>query len=477
MKRTKIICTMGPATESEEVLRELIKAGMNVARFNFSHGTHEYHKQNIERVRRVSKELGANVAIMLDTKGPEIRTRLLEDGKNIFLETGSTIDVTTEDIVGNKNIISLDYEKLPREVSKGSRILIDDGLIELEVESVEGPVMHCRVVSGGELGEHKGVNVPNVDVSLSSVTPQDKEDIKFGCELGIDALAASFIRNAEAVEEVRNLCRSFGCKRVSVYAKIESAFGVQNMDEIIDAASGIMVARGDLGVEIPAAQVPHIQKAIIRKCNHVYKPVITATQMLDSMIRNPRPTRAEVTDVANAILDGTDCVMLSGETAAGNFPVEAVKMMASICEETEQYLEVRRDYYDRGGIRNINGSIAFAAVTTAENCGANCIIAPTSTGRTARIVADFRPNLPIYAMSPSEITVRKCSFYWGVTAFLSTMQDTLSATLYSSLDLAKEHNLVKRGDLAVVTAGDPCTSAVLGDYITSTNLMMVAQIQ
>lgn len=467
---------MGPATEDDAVLRQLIKEGMNVARFNFSHGNHEYHKLGMERVRKISRELGAHVAIMLDTKGPEIRTGLLENEQPVLLNTGEHIIVTTDDVPSNATHISLDYKELPQEVEKGTVILIDDGLIGLEVESVEGSNIHCVVTNGGALGAKKGVNIPNVAISLPAVTEQDKADIRFGCEMGIDAIAASFIRNGAAVEEIRALCAEYGQPRVSVYAKIESALGVQNIDEILDAASGVMIARGDLGVEIPPAKVPHIQKTIIRKCNKAYKPAITATQMLDSMIRNPRPTRAEVTDVANAILDGTDCVMLSGETAAGKYPVESVQMMSSICLETEPFLRQRKHYVDRGGIKNINGAIGFASVNTADQCNAQAILAPTSTGRTARIVSNFRPHLPIYATSPSEITLRKCSFYWGVEAFKSTTQGTLSSTIYDALSIAKRHGALNVGDLAVVTAGDPETSPTQGDYITSTNLMMVAQV-
>jgi pyruvate kinase len=467
---------MGPATEDENVLRELIKNGMNVARFNFSHGSHEYHKAGMERVRRVADELGANVAIMLDTKGPEIRTGLLEGGQKVHLETGYHVVVTTEDVVGTKERFSLDYLDLPSEVEPGTVILIDDGLIGLEVERVEGPDMYCAVTNGGDLGERKGVNVPNVNVGLPAVTEQDKKDIAFGCEMGVDAIAASFIRDAAGVRTIRELCAEHGSPRTSVYPKIECAAAVSNIDEILEAASGVMVARGDLGVEVPAEKVPHIQKMIIRKCNECYKPAITATQMLDSMIRNPRPTRAEVTDVANAVLDGTDCVMLSGETAAGKYPVEAVKMMSSICCETELFLQEHQHYFDRGGVKNVNGAIGFACVTTAERTGATCIIAPTATGRTARLISDFRPRLPIYAISPSDITIRKCSFYWGVEAFKSTTQGTLSATIYDALTVAQKHGVVEQGDLAIVTAGDPQTSPSMGDYITSTNMMMVAQV-
>lgn len=480
-KRTKIVCTMGPATESDEVLRELIKNGMNVARFNFSHGSHAYHRQNIDRVRRISEELGIPVAIMLDTKGPEVRTGLLEGGQKVTVNTGDKIVVTaqptTEDWHGNAGHISLDYLNLPNEVEKGSIILIDDGLVGLEVDHVEGNDMHCVVTNGGEIGEKKGVNVPNVEIGLPSVTEQDIADIMFGCELGIDAIAASFIRNAQAVDDIRKICADNGLRNVYIFPKIESALGVKNFDEILAASDGCMVARGDLGVEIPAQEVPHIQKIIIKKCAQSYKPVITATQMLDSMIRNPRPTRAEVNDVANAIYDGTDCVMLSGETAAGKYPVEAVKMMASICRETEKYLPERREYHDRGGMRNVNSSIGLAAAEVADRVNAKCIICPTHSGRTSRLISNFRPRIPIVAMSPSNHAIRKTCFQWGVDAYKTTEQGSLSATCYNALTVAKEHGVVDSGDLVVVTAGDPQTSPSQGDYITSTNMAMVSQIQ
>ncbi len=480
-KRTKIVCTMGPATESDEVLRELIKNGMNVARFNFSHGSHAYHRQNIERVRSISEELGIPVAIMLDTKGPEVRTGLLEGGQKVTVNTGDQIIVTaqptTEDWHGNAGHISLDYLNLPNEVEKGSVILIDDGLVGLEVDHVEGNDMHCVVTNGGEIGEKKGVNVPNVEIGLPSVTEQDIADIMFGCELGIDAIAASFIRNAQAVDEIRKLCADNGLRNVYIFPKIESALGVKNFDEILAASDGCMVARGDLGVEIPAQEVPHIQKIIIKKCAQSYKPVITATQMLDSMIRNPRPTRAEVNDVANAIYDGTDCVMLSGETAAGKYPVEAVKMMASICRETEKYLPERREYHDRGGMRNVNSAIGLAAAEVADRVNAKCIICPTHSGRTSRLISNFRPRIPIVAMSPSNHAIRKTCFQWGVDAYKTTEQGSLSATCYNALTVAKENGVVDTGDLVVVTAGDPQTSPSQGDYITSTNMAMVSQIQ
>ena len=356
-------------------------------------------------------------------------------------------------------------------------ILIDDGLIGLEVDHVSGSDMYCKVTNGGELGERKGVNVPNVNIGLPSVTEQDRADIMFGCELGIDAIAASFIRDAKAVEEIRDICNEMGAPNVLVMPKIESALGVKNFDEILAASDGIMVARGDLGVEVPAAEVPHIQKIIIKKCNLAYKPVITATQMLDSMIRNPRPTRAEVNDVANAVYDGTDCVMLSGETAAGKYPVQAVQTMAGICRETEKYLPEHLDYHFRHGIKNVNSSVGYAAVEMADRINAKCILCPTHSGRTARLVSKFRSNLPVYAMSPSEETIRRTCFYWGVWAYRTTEQGSLSSTMYNALQVAKAHGAIDTGDIVVLTSGDPQTSPRQGDYTTSTNVAMIAQVQ
>lgn len=477
-KKTKIVCTMGPSTEDINVLRQLVQNGMNVARFNFSHGSHEYHREMIGKVRQVSKELSVPIAILLDTKGPEIRTGLLKDGQRVQLETGKTCIVTTEEgVAGTAERFSMDYKNLPNEVEPGSVILIDDGLIGLEVIRVEETEIFCTITNGGELGEHKGINVPNVDIQLPSVTEQDRADIMFGCELGIDAIAASFIRDGNAVGQIRKICEEMGAPHVQIFPKIESAIGVTNFDEILHASDGIMVARGDLGVEVPAAQVPHIQKDIIKKCNAHYKPVITATQMLDSMIRNPRPTRAEITDVANAIYDGTDCVMLSGESAAGKYPVQAVHTMSEICKETERYMTQHREYHDRGGLRNVNGATGYAAVEMANRVRASCILVPTHSGRSARLVSNFRPQMPLYAMSPSDEAIRRTCFYWGVYAFKTVEQGTLSNTLYNALRVAKENDLVTAGEIVVITAGDPQTSPRQGDYTTSTNMAMIAQVQ
>ena len=474
--RTKIVCTVGPATEDDDILREMIRSGMRVARLNFSHGTHDYHRQNIERVRRISEELGIPVAIMLDTKGPEIRTRLIKGHKPVRLETGAPVIVTTEPIEGTKERFSLDYALLPKEVHPGSLIFVDDGLICLTVDHVEGNDIHCVVTNSGMLGERKGVNVPNVVMELPSVTEQDRKDIRFACEMGVDAIAASFIRDAAAVHEIRDLCDENGCPQMMIISKIESALAIGAFDEILEASDGIMVARGDLGVEIPPAEIPQVQKDIIKRCNAAYKPVITATQMLDSMIRNPRPTRAEVTDVANAIYDGTDCVMLSGETAAGAYPVEAVRMMAEVCRQAEQHLSTRHVYHDRGGTRNVSGAASFGAIEMAERVGAVALVCPTASGLTARIMAAFRPRLPILATSPNEATLRKFCFYWGVIGIQTSLQDGLASICYDTLKVARRSGLVKQDDIVVITAGDPVTSPLTDHSETSTNVCMIAQV-
>lgn len=475
-KRTKVVCTMGPSTEDEDVLRELIKCGMNVARLNFSHGSHEYHRKNIERVRRISNELGMPVAIMLDTKGPEIRTGLLVNHEPVMLKGGDQVILTTEDVEGTAERIHVDYADLPKEVEVGTRILVDDGLIELLVDDVKDTEIRCTINNGGRLSERKGVNLPGREVGLPAVTDQDRADIAFGCEMGIDAIAASFIRNGEAVKEIRALCAELGGPDILIFSKIESFEGVSNFDSILRASDGIMVARGDLGVEIPEEKVPYEQKSMIQRCNRKFKPVITATQMLDSMIRNPRPTRAEVTDVANAVYDGTDCVMLSGETAAGKYPVEALRTMVAVCYETEQHREENPLDVQRRGIRNVNSSIGIAAVSVAARVGATCIITPTHSGRTARLLAASRPKLPIYAFSSQGKTIRRCNFFWGVTPqLIQETQDNMAAC-YLAIDTTKRQGITAPGDLVVVTSGDPRTVPYDDEYVSSTNLFMVAQV-
>ena len=481
MKKTKIVCTLGPATDDDNVLRELIKSGMDCARFNFSHGTHEDHKKRYEQVERIRKELRLPIPAILDTKGPEVRIKSFKDDKPVELKTGSEYTLTTEDVIGDEKRAAINYPNLASDIETGVTILIDDGLLELKVTEIDrkesGDDIRCKVIHGGMLKPNKSCNFPGIHLSMPYLSERDKSDLLFGIKTGFDIVAASFVTRDEDIIQIRKLLDENGGKDISIIAKIENQDGVDNIDDILRVADGIMVARGDMGVEIPFVEIPRIQKELIHKGYNAGKQVITATQMLDSMIRNPRPTRAEVNDVANAVMDGTDCVMLSGETAAGKYPVEAVKMMASICRETEKYLPERDHYFDRGGVKNVNGAIGFAAVTTAERVGAKCILAPTNSGRTARLIADFRPKLPLYAFSPSEKTIRKTSFYWGVRSFHSTTMPSLNATVKQALQLAKEKGLVETGDLVVVTAGDPGTSPAQGDYTTSTNMVMVCQIQ
>ena len=484
-KRTKIVCTMGPACDNEDTLREMIKAGMNVARFNFSHGSYEEHHERIERVRRLAAELGQPVGILLDTKGPEVRTGLLKDHKKVSVAEGDSIIVTaaptTEDNLGCAEHISLDYLNLPNEVTKGSTILIDDGLVGLEVESVDGNDIHCIVKNSGEIGERKGVNMPNVNISLPAITERDREDILFGLKEGIDYIAASFIRDGKAVEEIRELCVMNGGEHVTIFPKIECALGVENFDEILEASDGIMVARGDLGIEIAPELVPHIQKEIIHKCNEAYKPVITATQMLDSMQHNPRPTRAEVADVANAIYDGTDAVMLSGESAAGMYPVEAVKMQANIAHETEKYLPAHAPLVVPEGAsttRAVNNVVGLSAVNMATTIGAKCITVPTTTGRTARLISHFRPNMPICAFSRHEWAVQQMIMYWGVQPHLAAItQGTVNGTIMKAIETAKELGYVHEGELTVATAGDPRMCVQADGKSSSTNVAYVAQVR
>ena len=476
MRKTKIVCTMGPNTNSKEMMKKLVENGMDVARFNFSHGDHEEQKMRIDLLKEVRKELKVPVAILLDTKGPEIRTGELKDHKKVTLKENQTFVLTTSEVEGDNERVSITYKGLPQDVTAGGQILIDDGLICLEVQETTGTEIVCRVINGGELGEKKGINVPNVSIKLPNLTEKDKSDLLFGIEQGIDFVAASFIRNAEAIYEIKDLLRENGGEGIDVIAKIENAEGVENIDSIIDAADGVMVARGDLGVEIPASDVPHVQKIIIEKCNHKYKPVITATQMLDSMIRNPRPTRAEVSDVANAIYDGTDAVMLSGETAQGKYPVEAVQMMAKIAESSEQFLkfDMYRDTKALLGKQNVSSAVGFAAVTMVERLNASCIVTPTMSGQTARVISNLRPSVPIYGVTPNERTRRKMQLYWGVKPITGYEEDSTENIISHAMYMVVREGLVHKGEMVIFTAGDPATNEVSGQgYMT--NMLQVIQ--
>ncbi|MFS8540524.1 MAG: pyruvate kinase [Tissierellales bacterium] len=458
MKKTKIVCTIGPASESEEVLKQLMLNGLNVARLNFSHGTHEEHKKRIDTIKKLREELDLPIAIMLDTKGPEIRIKTFKNGE-VTLQTGDIFTLTTRDVEGDETIVSVTYEGLPKDVSKGTRILIDDGLVELEViEIVNGTDIRCTVLNGGTIKDRKGVNVPNVPINLPAVTEKDIEDIKFGIENDVDFIAASFIRKAEDVLQIRKILEDNGGEDIEIISKIENQQGVDNIDEIIEASDGIMVARGDLGVEIEAEKIPILQKQIIKKCNLAGKPVITATQMLDSMIRNPRPTRAEVTDVANAILDGTDAVMLSGETASGKYPIESVKTMYNIALNTEsssQYLETLQSKRTLDNHISTTNAISKATCTTAEDLKASAIITATSSGYTSKAVSKFRPQSPIIAATTSEKVMRKLALIWGVYPVLSKKSENTDEVIDMSIHSAMMKGYVKEGDLIVITAGIP----------------------
>ena len=475
MRKTKIVCTLGPNENDYEVMKKLAEK-MDVARFNFSHGSHEEHLGRLALLKKARKDTGREIAALLDTKGPEIRTGELEDHKKVLLETGKEIVLTTELCTGTAERVYINYDGLNEDVQEGSVILIDDGLIGLKVERVEGADIHCLITNGGELGEKKGVNVPNVSIRLPGLTEKDIDDIKFGIEEGFDFVAASFVRNAETIEEIRKLIDDAG-SNMKIIAKIESQEGLDNLDAIIAAADGIMVARGDLGVEIDAKRLPQLQKEMIQKCNYAGKLVITATQMLDSMIRNPRPKRAEVTDVANAVYLGTDAVMLSGETAAGKYPIEALDMMASIAEYTEQfidYTQYKKRHVDDSTYADVSNAVCAASVTTASELDAKALVVPTLTGSTAKLISKYRPKTDIYAMSPSQATVRQMMLLWGVTPIWARRADTTDELFDSSLDELRSRGVVEKGDLCVITAG-VLSRLTRNQPVTTTNIMRVME--
>ena len=478
MKKTKVVCTMGPNTNDRELLKKLIENGMDVARFNFSHGDHEEQKSRMDLLKELRQELNTNTAILLDTKGPEIRTGVLKGGKRIMLKAGEQFTLTTEEIEGDESKVSITYEGLVQDVDAGRVILIDDGLIELKVVGKSEKEIFCEVINGGELGERKGVNVPNVAVRLPAITEKDKDDIRFGVEQGIDFIAASFVRNAECVLEIKAYLKELGAPYVPIIAKVENAEGIKNIDEIIRAADGVMVARGDLGVEIPAEEVPYLQKMIIQKCNMNFKTVITATQMLDSMMRNPRPTRAEVTDVANAVYDGTDAVMLSGETAQGKYPLEALQMMVHIIQNTEQHLDYEGMLEKTGGHlkSGVSSAIGYSSVLAASNLNAKCIITPSVSGATARVVSNLRPRQVILGVTPNERTLRRMSIYWGVKPIKSQAFNTMDDICDGAIELAKVKQFVETGEIVVITAGIPSPN-VKKERSATSNMMRIATVE
>ena len=458
MRKTKIVCTIGPASESEEMLEKLIKAGMNVARLNFSHGDHAEHKTRIDSIRKVSKRLGKTVAILLDTKGPEIRTHNMKDGL-IELEKGSEVTVSMTEVEGTPEKFSVTYENLINDVEEGSYILLDDGLIELQVKSIDkanGEVL-CDVLNTGELKNKKGVNLPGVKVSLPGITDKDADDINFGISEGVDFIAASFVRRPSDVLDIRKLLEAKQNKNISIIPKIENQEGIDNIKEILEVSDGLMVARGDMGVEIPPESVPMVQKDLIRQCNKLGKPVITATQMLDSMQRNPRATRAEASDVANAIYDGTDVVMLSGETAAGQYPEEAVKTMRNIAVSAEAAQDYKKLLSDRTKLveTSLVNAIGVSVAHTALNLNVKAIVAATESGSTARTISKYRPQSDIIAVTPNAETARQCALVWGIFPVVKEGRKTTDALLNNAVATAVETERVQNGDLIIITAGVP----------------------
>lgn len=455
MKRTKIICTLGPSSSNKEVLRELMLNGMNIARFNFSHGTHESHKELLDLVREVSEELQIPVATLLDTKGPEVRTGLF-DGTTKYVELveGERFTLTIEEIRGSKDRVSVTYLGLINDLNVGDRILIDDGLIELCVDAKDDINIYTTVLNGGVLGERKGVNVPGVHLDFPVLTEKDKDDIIFGIENDFDFIAASFVSSEESVKAIQEVLAQYN-STIPIISKIECLEAIENIEGIMHYSNGIMIARGDLGVEIPAAQVPFIQKKLIRECNKRYKPVIVATQMLDSMIRNPRPTRAEVNDVANAINDGADCVMLSGESASGKYPVEALKTMVEICKVTEGHIDFKK-YTEKQKMHrkyNLSSAVSASTVSTAENIGSKLIITPTISGTTARFVSRFRPVCTHVGVSPDKRTVRRMQIYWGVIPYWQEYSENNNKLIQDAIDICMNNGYLSKGDSFVVTSG------------------------
>ena len=456
MRKTKIICTLGPAVDSENMIRKLVQNGMNAARFNFSHGTHESHLALLQKLRRVRDELGTPIATILDTKGPEIRVRGFSCG-SVVLQDGAEFILTPEDIDGTSEGVSVTYENLHKELVPGSRVLIDDGLIALQVDRIKGKKIICVVIEGGELSSNKSINIPNVHIQLPSLTDKDRSDIKFAAEHDFDFIAASFVRKASDVDDIRAELHLHGGDNIRIIAKIENQEGVDRLDEIIAAADGLMVARGDLGVEIPAHEVPVLQKEMIHRCIAREKPVIIATQMLDSMIRHARPTRAEVSDVANAVFDGTSSVMLSGETASGQYPIEALKTMVDTIMSAEKSINYWKRFTTTELItgKAISDAITHSCCVTAMDLDAKAIVAATQSGDTAREISRFRPACPIIAITNTESSRRQLAITWGVHPLLSGQVDSTDRMFSLCAECAKKEGAVAIGDIVVITAGIP----------------------
>jgi len=473
MRKTKIMCTLGPASSSREVIRELAIAGMNMARFNFSHGTHKTHLELFKELLYVRNELDLPIGALLDTKGPEIRIGCFKKGK-IKLKQGDSFTLTTRDVIGDKSMVSVSYPDLPKDLGDKSRILLDDGILELAIISKTDTDVVCEVISGGELSDRKGINLPGTHISMPYISEQDREDILFGIRTGFDYIAASFVRSKEDLIEVRKLLDENGGEHVQIMAKIENPDGVANIKEIIKHSDAIMIARGDMGVEIPLEEVPILQKYIIKEALIAGKPVVTATQMLDSMVRNPRPTRAEATDVANAIYDGTSVTMLSGETANGEYPVEAVRTMARIAERTERDINYAKRFYEnyaeKGISSNIADAISHATCLIAYNLNAKAIITVTTSGSTARMISRFRPEMPVIACTPSSETLRQLALSWGVEAIMVGEERVTEILFNQAVNAARRAGYVENGDTVVLTAGVPLATA------GTTNLIKVVRV-
>ena len=473
MQKTKMIFTLGPASSTDEIVTKLIKVGMSASRHNFSHGDHDEHKERMERTKKLSQKFNKPVAIILDTKGPEIRTHNFKDGKKYELKKVNKFTITCDnEIIGDETCCSVTCKDLWKDVKKGNTILIDDGLIALEVQSTHDGKIECVIKNDGPVSDHKGVNVPGVSVSLPAITDKDKSDLIFGAQQKVDIVTASFIRKADDVIQMRKILEENGGKGIQIYPKIENVQGVKNIDEIIEVSDGIMVARGDMGVEIPIEKVPAIQKMIISKCNEVGKPVITATQMLDSMIRNPRPTRAEATDITNAILDGTDCIMLSGESANGSYPVEAATIMSKIAQQAEKLMdhEAILEKFKKCHSKDVPSAMSLSACTAASELHAAAIIAITQTGMTAKRISRFRPECPIIAVTPNDSVARKLALTWGVFPIVAEAKNNTDELIAEAVKTAKEAGYVKKGDLVVIAAGVPAYTS------GSTNLLKVQTI-
>lgn len=472
MQRTKMIFTIGPASDNEEILRKFIQIGMSVARLNFSHGTHETHKQKIDLIKKIRNDLKSPTSIMLDIKGPKIRTHnFINDG--VELIDGQKFTFICEDeILGDNKVCSVSYPDLYKDVKVGGNILVDDGLLKLRVDEINSTHIICTVIIGGMIKNHKGVNVPNIDINLPSITEKDKEDLIFGCEMEVDFVAASFVRKASDIVEVRNILNSHGGEHIQIIGKIESQEGVNNIDEILAQADGIMVARGDMGVEIPIERVPIIQKSIIRKCNEAGKVVITATQMLDSMIRNSLPTRAEACDICNAIFDGTDAIMLSGESASGAFPIEAATTMATIAQETEKHIDYvyLNQRLREPAMGDFAEAISYSACRTSNVLNAKAIVAATTSGSTARLISKYRPKCPIIAITPNEYVLRKLSLTFGIIPLLCERFETTDDIITESRKVAKNLSCANDGDDILIAAGFPTS------HTGGTNMLKIEKV-